>query len=352
MSRKHGDYKCAAQGGHGMYARALVLGATGMIGAHAVRACLRHATPARALVRPGSDMRNLRGLDLEIAAGNLRDADSLDAALVGCDLVIHAAGAYPKKLFGKQRFLDQSREEMRNVLAMLRGATAQRPVRLVYVSSVTTIGRPSAGRSTGRPARESDRAHPIVDSSPYFAVKSMLEQMVDQAAAAGLDLVIVNPTFCVDDLDARLTTAQLLRPLARRQLPAYLPGHLNAVATRDVGEGILLAARRGRRGARYILGGENLTSREFLTRCARAARVPPPRLKLPMALAEAVSWLTEVAAHLAGSRPLFPMAGVRMLKHSQPYDTSRARDELGFVASSLDEAITRAYAWYRRNGYL
>ncbi|MBD3236801.1 MAG: NAD-dependent epimerase/dehydratase family protein [Candidatus Eisenbacteria bacterium] len=343
---KHGPEESA------MHARALVLGATGMIGAHAARACLRHGTPVRALVRPGSDARNLRGLDLEIAEGDLRDPASLRAALLGCDLVVHAAGAYPKRLFGKARFLARARTEMQNLLDAVGAAAQQHAVRLVYVSSVTTIGRPTAETGAPRPARESDRTRPIRDPSPYFAVKALLEEMAERAAAGALDLVIVNPTFCVDDLDARRTTAQLLLPLARRQIPAYLPGHLNAVPTRDVGEGILLAARRGRRGERYILGGENLRSREFLERCARIAGVPSPRVALPIAAAEAASWTTEAWAHLTGGRPLFPMAGVRMLKHSQPFDTTRAREELGLVTSSLDDAIRRAYAWYRRNGYL
>jgi dihydroflavonol-4-reductase len=167
-----------------------------------------------------------------------------------------------------------------------------------------------------------------------------------------LPVVIVNPTFCVDELDARRSTAQLMLPLAKRQIPASLPGRLNAVATRDVGRGIVLAAQRGRIGQRYILGGENMTSRAFLERCARAAGVPAPRAEMPLGLAEAISLVTEILAWTTRTRPLFPLTGIRMAKHGQAYDISLARAELGYEPSPIEAAIERAYAWYRAQGWL
>ena len=179
-----------------------------------------------------------------------------------------------------------------------------------------------------------------------------MEDLARAAAGRGLPVVIVNPTFCVDEFDDHRSTAQLLVPLAKGMLPAYVPGRLNAVATRDVGEGIWQAAELGRIGARYILGGENLTSREFLERCARVAGVAAPRLALPIGFAECASFMSEAFARLTGTRPLFPMAGVRMLKHSQPYDITLAREELGFTPTTLDAAIERAYAWYRARKFI
>ena len=328
-----------------MFERALVLGATGMLGAHALRACRQHGIAARALVRPGSDRRLLAGLPVEAAEGDLRDRASLERALAGCDLAIHAAAPYPKRHFGKARLLADARAGMANLLAAARGAALRR---LVYVSSATTIGVPAGAR---RPARETDTL-PVRDSAPYFAVKFLLEDLARAAAERGLPLVIVNPTFCVDEFDAHRTTAQLMLPLARRQLPAYLAGTLNAVATRDVGAGILLAAEHGRPGERYILGGENLTTRAFLERCARAAGVPAPRRALPFAVAEPISLATELIAWLTRTPPLFPLTGIRMSRHAQAYDITRAREELGYAPTSLDDAIARAYAWYRAQGWM
>lgn len=335
------------------FERALVLGSTGMIGAHAVRACLRANVPVRALVRAGSDTRNLTSVEVETCSGDLQDAPSLGRALDGCDLVIHAAAPYPTRHFGKRTLLARARAGLENLLQSVAAAGVRR---MVYVSSVTTIGVPAGpdGKPAhgSRPACEADRRFPVRDTAPYFALKTMMEEMVLAEAGRGLPVVIVNPTFCVDELDARRTTAQLMLPLARRQIPAYLPGQVNIVPTRDVGAGIVLAAQRGRIGQRYILGGENMTSRAFLERCARVAGVPAPRRAMPLALAGSISMLAELLAAATGTRPLFPMTGIRMAKHGQAYDISLARHELGYESSPVDAAIERAYAWYRAQGWL
>jgi len=318
-----------------------------MLGCHVVHACLRQGRAVRAFVRPQSNRRLLAELDLEFATGDLGDRASLARAMAGCEAVVHAAAPYPHRHFGRRRFLADARAGMAGFLCTALDAARQGSLRrCVYVSSATTIGR-----AHGRPAREDDRP-PIDDPSPYFRVKAMLEAMAAEAARSGLPLTIVNPTFCVDEFDDHRTTAQLLVPLAKGWLPAYVPGRLNAVATRDVGAGIVSALERGRRGARYILGGENLTSRAFLERCAHIAGVAPPRLALPVPLAELISLKTELLAYPFRAAPLFPLTGIRMIKHGQAYDISRARDELGYAPTPLDPAIERAFAWYRKRGFI
>jgi len=343
------------------FQRALVLGATGMIGAHAVRSCLARGIAVQALVRPASERRLLEQLaqesqasgapGIEYAVGDLGDPASLTRALEGCDLAIHAAAPYPRRHFGKKAFLEAAARGMRNFLdaaLAASGATSPTLRRIVYVSSSTTIG---LSPTPGRPANEDDLSR-VPDDSPYFAVKFLLEDMASDAARAGLPVVIVNPTLCVDEYDDHRTTAMLLIPLARNKLPAFLKGVVNAVATRDVGEGILLAALRGRPGRRYILGGENLSTRELLERCAKVAGVKPPRMTMPIGLAQPISMATELLARLTGTFPLFPMSGVRMSRWSQPYSIERAREELGYAPTPLDPAIERAYAWYRARGWL
>ena len=335
-----------------------------MIGAHAVRACLTRGIAVRALIRSTSDLRNLADVQVERAEGDLMNPPSLREALDGCDVVLHAAAPYPTRYFGKAKLIADARRGMRHVLDAAAAAPDVR--RLVYVSSVTTIGMPSAsdGRPAphSRPAREEDTDHPIRDGAPYFDLKQTLEEMArfaDDASSplpSGVqgrcEVVIVNPAFCIDAFDANRTTAQLLIPLAKRQIPAYIPGVLNAVPTQDVGEGIVLAAERGKNGERYILGGENLPTDELLKRCAQVAGVPAPTRGFPIGLAEGVSMMTEVIACLTRTRPLFPMAGIRMSKHGQALDSGRAKRELGYRATDLDAAIRRAYDWYRQQGFL
>ena len=336
--------------------KALIVGATGMIGTHALLACRRRGIEVRTIIRPESNRRNLCDLAVEELPGSLEDNELLQAALRGCDLLIHAAAPYPAKHFGKAKLLASARFGLENLLGAARSPAGAGLKRFVYVSSVTTIGFP--GGKDGRPAPgsraavETDTEFPIRDSAPYFELKSMMENMAIEASAQGLPVVVVNPTFCVDEFDAHQTTAQLMVPLAKGQIPAYIPGKVNAVATADVGEGICLAAERGRCGSRYILGGENMTSAAFMGLCAREAGVAAPRLVFPIAVAEAISFVTECLAFATGGRPLFPMTGIRMMKRSQTFEITRAREELGYQPGSVTEAIARAYRWYRKEGLI
>jgi nucleoside-diphosphate-sugar epimerase len=218
--------------------------------------------------------------------------------------------------------------------------------RIVYVSSVTTIGRPR-GRPHERPeANEADREDRVRGSSPYFVMKEEMEAAVTRAALQGMPIVIGNPTFCVDTHDATPTSGKLLLAVARRQMPVYLPGTMNAVATRDVAEALVNAASWGRTAQRYILGDENLTAREFLRRVANVAGVPPPRWPLPLAVAEALAWSTEVVnLLLRRTWPLLPISGVQMMRYSQPVDPGLARAELAMPRTPLDVAIRDALEW-------
>ena len=350
---------------------ALVLGATGMIGAHTTRALLARGVRVRALVRPTSRAENLDGLDVERAAGDLMDPPSLDAALVDCDLLVHAAAPYPRSHFGGDAQTARAVESIGNVLRAARervplelmkpsmsnaGAPPLRELhnvpglkRIVYVSSLTTIGpaRPGGAIRFGRPvASESDAWDPSTERSPYFRMKAAMEEKALSAAREGLPLVVVNPSLCIDTLDVTPTTAQLLLGVERGQLRFGLPGVIDAVATRDVAVGIVRALAVGRTGTRYILGGESMRTTDLLARIARVAGVPPPRGTLPLGLLESVGWLTELWNLLARRAwPALPLSSVRMLRHGQPFDTSLADEEFRLPHTPLDVAIRDAFGW-------
>lgn len=228
--------------------------------------------------------------------------------------------------------------------------------RIIYTSSLTTIGRP-AGRDRSEPwprlANERDRYDLLRASSPYFGMKAEMEAEATRAAVEGMPVVIGNPSLCVDAYDPTPTTGKLLVAIVRRRMPVYLPGVMNVVATRDVGEALVNAAVLGRIGQRYILGGDNTTAREFLGLVARIAGVPPPRVPVPIPLAEAMAYASEVAALLLHRDwAALPVSGVQMMKHSQAFDCSLAHSELQMPSTPIATAVADALHWLRENGYL
>jgi dihydroflavonol-4-reductase len=228
--------------------------------------------------------------------------------------------------------------------------------RIVYVSSITTIGRPrgtESGEPAHRPARESDRYDLGPDPSPYFACKRLLEAEVVRAVNEGLPAVIVNPSFVVDRGDAHLTSGRLVLPVARGQMPVALRGSLPLVAGTDAGEGTVRAALQGRTGQRYILSHESMRLTAFFQLVAAEAGARPPRVVLPVALVQPLALASELIAWATRAQwALFPMHGLMMLRHAQPVDSSLAVEELGLPRTPLHVAVRRALSWYREEGYL
>jgi len=323
----------------------LVTGGTGFVGAHVVRALLARGGAVRCLVRPGSRRDNLAGLPVEIAEGDLTDPASLAAALSGASRLFHCAADYRLWARDPRDLARVNVEGTENVL----GAAARAGVsRVVYTSSVGALGR----TADGSPADETTPVHRGELVGHYKRSKYDAERVAEQWAAKGLPVVIVNPSTPVGELDIRPTpTGQMIVDFLRGRIPAYVDTGLNLVDVRDVAQGHLFAAEKGRVGERYILGNRNMTLKEILGELARITGRPAPSLCLPHALPLAVSAVATGLARLSGRPPRVSLESVRMSRHRMFFDPGKAVRDLGFPQSPVEEALGRAVAWFREKGY-
>jgi dihydroflavonol-4-reductase len=208
--------------------RALVLGATGFIGGQIARALVERGYDVRGLRRPASPTQAIEGLPVEFVHGDLRDRASLLAAMRGVDALFHAAAYYPHNSLAPRRSLRIAVAGMRNVLECARDAGVGR---VVYTSSLSTIGPPARGRSL---ADERDLYLPGSVADPYFEAKWAMECEAYRAAAAGQDVVSLCPTVVFGTGDVKPTTGVALLAVARGLAPAYVEGDINVVDVRDV----------------------------------------------------------------------------------------------------------------------
>jgi dihydroflavonol-4-reductase len=327
--------------------RALVLGATGHIGAHVVRALLSKGYAVRASYRNPRYQFLLEGLPIERMQVEVEDAAQLGAALDGCDVVFMCAGYYPRLTERRSQAVQRGIGQIHRAFDVL---TAGRAQRIVYTSSAATIAPVS-----GREATEADQEPwPLTDwRALYATVKIAMEHAVRQYADRGAPIVVVNPSICIGEYDARPFSGRLVLLYGRRRgVPVYLEHRFNVVYTGDVGLGHVLAAERGRPGERYLLTGRNLTLREFTRLVAREAGVAPPRWNVPYPLAMAAAAATELAAAITRTEPLFSRCVVQHARFPRWLDGSKARRELGIPQTPIEEAIRRSLAWFRRHGYL
>jgi dihydroflavonol-4-reductase len=324
--------------------RALLTGGTGFVGAAVARALLRDGWEVRALVRPHADRRNLASLTLETATGDLADADSLQRAARGCEALFHVAADYRLGARRPEELYRTNVEGTRRVLAAARSAGVRR---IVYTSSVATIGLPV----DGSPGTESTPVTLADMIGHYKRSKFLAEQVAREAVAAGSSVVIVNPSTPVGPGDIKPTpTGQMVRDAALGRMPAYVDTGLNIVHVDDVAAGHLLAWRHGRDGESYILGGEDLTLREILTEVARLVDRRPPRVRLPARALLPVALVAEGFARLTGGSTRITVEGVRLARKRMFFSSAKAARELGYHWRPATRALEDAVQWLREQG--
>src|ERR1039458_8586442 len=350
---------------------AFVTGATGFLGSHVARVLAEQGAELRLLVRPTSDLRNLDGLNADRVVGDLRDSASIEKALSGIDVVFHVAADYRLWVRG-QDSSEMDRSNVEGTRAVLEAARKQGVRRVVYTSSVATVGFISnhaaaellppvqpTPRLRGAPVRSAwtgEGARPYTstvadEQSPvgladmighYKRSKFMAEQVAVEAARAGVDVVIVNPTTPIGERDIKPTpTGRIVLDFLKRKFPAYVETGLNLVDATECGRGHIQALEKGRSGERYILGGENLTLKQILDRLAAITGLPSPTVKLPYIFALAAGVVDEmVTGRILGREPRATIDTVRMGRQMMFVSSAKAERELGWRTVPVDGALS------------
>ena len=326
--------------------RALVTGATGLVGSAVARALVAAGWQVRALVRAGSDRRNLQHLPVDMAAGELADGASLDRALADCQALFHLAADYRLGAREPEQLYRTNVEGTRSILAAARRAAVPR---VVYTSSVATIGLPE----DGSPGTEETPVGLADMIGHYKRSKYLAEQLACGWSQTGTSVVIVNPSTPIGPGDVRPTpTGQIVLDTARGRMPAYLDTGLNIVHVDDVAAGHLLAFHRGRTGERYILGGQDMMLRDILAAIALLVGRKAPRIRLPHAAVLPLACAAEALARITGRTTRITLEGVRMARKHMFFSSAKAVRELGYRWRAPTEAFEDAVLWFREQGYL
>jgi dihydroflavonol-4-reductase len=301
----------------------------------------------RLLVRPSANRQNIRDLAAEIYHGDVRDLDSLKRAMAGCTSVYHVAALYKLWVRRREEIYESNVTGTENVLRAARETGVER---VVYTSSVATLGIPQDGGAGAEdtPVSLSDMV------GDYKRSKFLAEQVALRYVGEGVPVVIVNPSTPVGVGDVKPTpTGRIIVDFLNGNMPGYVDTGLNIVDVEDVAKGHLLAAEKGRVGEKYILGGENLTLRQILEILAKLAGRPAPRLKIPYPVALFVGYCDAALARLIpGREPFVPPVGVKLARKKMFFDASKAVRELGLPQTPARQALAKAVEWFQRNGYV
>lgn len=325
---------------------AFVTGATGFVGSHVARALAAQGADLRLLVRSGSDLRNIQELQAERVMGDLRDAASLKKAVAGCDVVFHVAADY--RLWVRDPD-EMYRSNVEGTKAILEAARESKVRRVVYTSSVATMGF----QSNGHLANEESPVSLANMIGPYKRSKYMAEELAIEAGKSGMDVVVVNPTTPVGERDIKPTpTGRIVVDFLKKKFPAYVDTGLNLVDVAECAQGHIAALEKGRSGERYILGGENLTLKQILDRLADITGLPSPKIKVPYVVALATGVVDQVVTgYIRNREPRATIDAVRMGRKKMFVSSGKAEHDLGWKTVPVDAALRRAVEWFQANGY-
>ncbi|MBI2395701.1 MAG: NAD-dependent epimerase/dehydratase family protein [Deltaproteobacteria bacterium] len=326
--------------------RILVTGASGHIGGNVVRELLRQGRKPVAFVRSTSAPESLATVEVERRVGDVRNPASLEAAMRGCDAVIHCAANFAVWARREEEILRPTLEGAANVL---KAASRAGIKRIVYTSSCVAVGfssRPDALRNEGD---WNDTPH-----MAYYRAKTDAERL---AVALGeelrLEVVSLCPTLVLGAHDYRVTPST--RPILdmANGSGATFEGGTSLVSVQDVARAHVAALTRGAAGDRFILGGENLTLKAIAALVAEVTGRASSHMSMPRWAFRTVAALMEAGAAVTGKPPGLTRAAIDdLLGKYAWYDGSRARTTLGFEPRSAREVIRETVAWFIERGLL
>lgn len=336
-----------------------VTGVSGFIGSQLCADLLARGYPVRGTVRNASDTERHRVLlelpgaaeRLELISADLLDPGSFDAAVAGCEYILHTASPYVITVKDPQRELVDP--AVQGTLAVLEAAARLSGIkRVVLTSSMAAV------------TDEPDSNHTLTEDdwnekssltrNPYYFSKVCAERAAwdfMKESARGFDLVVINPYLVLGpSLVSSLNTSnQIIVDLLGGGYPGIINVAWGVVDVRDVSLAHILAMERPGSSGRYVCGHETMTMRAIVE---LLRKLGPDRHKLPsLALDNRFgNGVVRMAAY-------FQPKGVRSFLRTHlgripKFDNGKIRRDLGLEFRPVEDTLRDTVADLARWGHL
>ena len=328
-----------------MSKKILITGANGFLGSAIVKLALKKRFNVKVLVRRNSDLSNLKKLKskIEIFYGDIRDIDSLIDPVRQSDIIFHVAADYRIWAEKFSELYESNVFGTENITKVI----CEFKKKLIYTSSVATLGLIEG--------QISDEETPVCFDDMighYKKSKYLAEQVVlKYIKKRGLNGIVVNPSTPIGPGDIKPTpTGKIVLDMLSKNMPAYVDTGLNFVHVDDVAEGHFLAEKHGKAGEKYILGGENLSLKDFLDDISFFGKVPQVKVKLNPSYLYFFAFVNEIfSKYFFDSQPRLTIDGLRMSEKKMFFSSDKAKKELRYRPRNLKNAIKDAVNWTKLN---
>lgn len=325
--------------------KVFITGASGFIGGNLARKLVDKGYEVKALLRPGGKISTIGRNEVEIVEGDILDFDSVLRGVRECGWVFHCAAAYT---FWSRHPSDIYKTNIHGTETVLAAANLAGVERIIYTSTIGTIGLPEVGLGNEETALPPHQLAGNYKKSKYLAEKLALNKVT-----TGIPVVVVNPTAPIGPWDVKPTpTGKVILDYLKQKIPAYVQTGLNFVDVSDVAEGHILAAQKGTIGGRYILGNQNMSLLELFKILQELSGIKRPMLSIPKWLALGLGQIDDIIENkILRKEPIIPLEGVKMAKRCMYVSSQKAIVQLGLPQSPVDHALSQAIQWFRDKGY-
>ncbi len=328
----------------------LVTGAAGFLGGTVCRQLIERGDRVRALVLPNDPAMAFVPKEAEVFEGDLTDLAAMDQFFTveeGTEtIVMHIASIVTVNPDFSQKVFEVNVGGTRNIVDLC--LSHKEVKKLVYCSSTGAIPELPKGEKI----KEVDRFNANVVEGCYSQSKAMASQIVlDAANQLGLNACIVHPSGIMgpEDFAVGETTGALIK-IIQGEMPAGIDGSFNLCDVRDLAAGTIAAADKGRKGECYILGNDEVSFRDFAKMVAEEAGVQGIKMFLPLGVANMMGSIMEKTAAAKGEKPLMTSFSVYNLARNNDFDSTKAKEELGYTTRSYQETIRDEIAWLKESG--
>jgi dihydroflavonol-4-reductase len=324
--------------------KVLVLGASGFLGSHVVKALVAAGRDVRILVRATSDTTTIDSLAVERYIGDVLNPESLRAAMSGCEVIYYCVVDTRAWLRDAEPLRRVNIDGLRNALDI---AIEQPLTRFVYTSTIATIGL-----NPSDIASEQDAFNWSEQAPDYVNIRVQAENEFFKYCGRGLPGVAccVGTTYGADDQQPT-PHGQLIDLIVQKKMPIYWDSGLSVLGIEDAASGMLLAEQYGRVGERYIISDRYITLKELCDMAAGYAGVKPPAVRIPNWLMFASCWATETVNGWRNKDTEITISSLRLQHIMKDYDNSKARRELHWQPRPFEESVAEAVAWFQhKNG--
>jgi dihydroflavonol-4-reductase len=320
-----------------------VTGATGHIGANLCRMLIERGHSVKALIHRSNI--GLEGLPLEFLKGDVTGEDSLEDLCRDCEIIFHLAAHI------SIRKLDYQCRELNcgSCDKLIQAARKTGVRKIIHFSSIHAFSEEPFDSELNE-----SRSLALESEVSYNCSKALSQRMMIEASSKELEITVLNPTAVIGPNDFKPSyLGNAIIRFYKGQNPGLIPGGYDWVDVRDVCTAAINAIELGRAGECYLLGGSWQSLKTLAMEIEKSGGSRPPRLELPMWIAQAGTLFLNLHSYITKKQPLYTSMSLQALKKShRNISYEKARVELNYRSRPFSETISDAIQWYKENNYI